>query len=166
MEVSIFLFFSGKNEGVRKIWRIFPSKVFSKHFSRNHQILQVSKKKQTKHYPYININNKKMLDLIRITCSFLVHVLQITNKYRRMKNSYMERNYPIIPEKKKTKNFQSLNFHEEVVTLVHFALSFLNAHCKSWDATRTHITTELSTISLQIICNQEGKGKVVLNPHP
>lgn len=97
MEVPIFLFFSGKTEGIRKIWRIFPQKVFSKHFSRNHQILQISKKKE--HYTYVNINNIKKLNIVRITGSILVHVLQIINKLRRMKNSYMERSYPIIPGK-------------------------------------------------------------------
>lgn len=49
-----------------------------------------------------------------------------------MKNTYMERNYPIIPGKKKpTPSRLSLNFHAEIMTLVHFALTFLSAHCKS-----------------------------------
>lgn len=46
-----------------------------------------------------------------------------------MKNSYMERNYPIIPGKNPSK--LPLNFYAEVMTLVHFVLSFLSAHFKS-----------------------------------
>lgn len=55
--------------------------------------------KKKKHYTYVNINNIKKLNIVRITGSILVHVLQIINKLRRMKNSYMERSYPIIPGK-------------------------------------------------------------------
>lgn len=32
--------FQWKSEGIRKIWRIFPWDIFSKQFSRNHQIPQ------------------------------------------------------------------------------------------------------------------------------
>lgn len=48
-----------------------------------------------------------------------------------MKNSYMEKNYPNIPEKKNPSKLP-LNLYAEVLTLVHFVLSFLSAPCKSW----------------------------------
>lgn len=139
-------------------------KYFLSIFSRNHQILQVNKKKR---YPYVSINNNKMLNLVGITCSFLIHVLQIINKCRRMKNSYMERSYPIIQGKKKKTLPDCLwTFMQKLWLWCILPSDFLVHTARAESATRNHITTELSTTSLQIICNQEGKGKVVLNPHP